>query len=748
MAAINTESIPTSQTNGVIEDGYEEDEKMKMRPADIDADMREMERRKRVELIMNSRLFREELERIIESQIKDGNSSAGLLQQISDMVGSKYGTNNHILRNSSCVVPINDIRGIEAMGYAKGEKILRCKLAALFRLIDLYGWSQNIYNHVTARLNQQEEHFLVNPYGLLNNEITASSLVKVDMQGNVIETGTTNFSVNAGGFQLHAAIYAARPDLKCIVHLHTPSVLAISSLKEGLLPLCQEAAVIGDVSQHAYIGIPNEPEERNKLARNLGPNNKVIFLTNHGALCCGETIEETFFNACNTVSACETQLKIMPFGKDSLLLLSDETRKSMYDASRKVPENVLPPLSNVPSAATIADKRWRIGGLEFEALMRMLDNAGFRTGYVYRQPLIKGELPRPRNDVEVPPAVSSLGYLLEEEELYKQGVWRKQFGTKGNDRIRWLNSPNVYQKVEILETGTSDPKKITKWVDANNEEWVAEGSPSHTSTPVKIENALQFVPKNTNPKEFKKLQQKLKENRRADKITSGPQSHILEGVSWEEAKKLQDANMSGTNDQIILVGAASKGIIQREFQHNATVYKTPYAKNPFDAVTDEELENYKKDITRKQRGDSYLDEDESDALSSSLPPSGKNTVGVTSETEDDSLMHEMRVIRIETSTAPKASQAEVVLSDDHKKHKNKFVHSLGSMLTLKKGENTYNGDHSDALQTTFSHSSKEGSPTKDVSTEDSSKKEKKKKKGLRTPSFLKKKKEKKKAVEA
>lgn len=101
------------------------------------------------------------------------------------------------------------------------------------------------------------------------------------MQGNVIETGTTNFSVNAGGFQLHAAIYAARPDLKCIVHLHTPSVLAISSLKEGLLPLCQEAAVIGDVSQHAYIGIPNEPEERNKLARNLGPNNKVIFIIIH-----------------------------------------------------------------------------------------------------------------------------------------------------------------------------------------------------------------------------------------------------------------------------------------------------------------------------------------------------------------------------------------------------------------------------------------------------------------------------------
>lgn len=98
----------------------------------------------------------------------------------------------------------------------------------------------------------------------------------------------------------------------------------------------------------------------------------------------------------------------------------------------------------------------------------------------------------------------------------------------------------------------------------------------------------------------------LKENRRADKITSGPQSHILEGVSWEEAKKLQDANVTQTGDQVILVGAASKGIIQRNFQHNAMVYKTPYAKNPFDSVSDKEIEEYKKIVERKQKGDTGL----------------------------------------------------------------------------------------------------------------------------------------------
>ncbi len=126
------------------------------------------------------------------------------------------------------MVPINDIRGLEGMGYTKSEKQLRCKLAAAYRLVDLFGWAQNIYNHITVRLSQDTEHFLLNPYGMLYGEITASSLVKVDMQGSVVESGTTNFGVNVAGFMLHSAIHAARPDIKCILHLHVPSVVAVS----------------------------------------------------------------------------------------------------------------------------------------------------------------------------------------------------------------------------------------------------------------------------------------------------------------------------------------------------------------------------------------------------------------------------------------------------------------------------------------------------------------------------------------
>ena len=126
-----------------------------------------------------------------------------------------------------------------------------------------------------ARVSQDTEHFLLNPFGMLYNEVTASSLVKVNMQGETVEEGTTNFGVNQAGFMLHSAIHQARPDIKCIIHLHTPNIVAISTMKCGLLPLSQEACLVGDVSYHNYNGIVIDPDERESLAKDLGPNNKV-----------------------------------------------------------------------------------------------------------------------------------------------------------------------------------------------------------------------------------------------------------------------------------------------------------------------------------------------------------------------------------------------------------------------------------------------------------------------------------------
>jgi adducin len=239
-----------THTNG---NGVKEEEEQIPRPADIEADMREMERRKRVEAIMCSRMFREELERIVDGQMRDGSSN--VLQQISDMMGVPAARVGNYFRTSSCVIPINDIRGIDSMGYEKGEKILRCKLAATFRLLDTFGFSSNgINNMVTARLNASEELFLANPYGLLFHEVTASSLNKIDMQGAIVDQGTTNFGINNSQFIEHSVIHAARPDLRCIIGVAHRAVVAVSSLKSGLLPLTKDAAVLGEIAIHSYSG--------------------------------------------------------------------------------------------------------------------------------------------------------------------------------------------------------------------------------------------------------------------------------------------------------------------------------------------------------------------------------------------------------------------------------------------------------------------------------------------------------------
>merc|ERR1712123_430120 len=652
---------------------------------------------------MNSQLFREELERVVGDSIRESGAD-GISALLSGVMNIKSGSltvnpysySKRSAPSSSCVVPINDIRGIDSMVYAKGEKLLRCKLAAVYRLIDLYGWTQGIYNHVTALVSQDTEHFLLNPFGMMYNEVTASSLVKVNMQGEVVEEGTTNFAVNQAGFMLHSAIHAARPDIKCIVHLHTPNIVAVSTMKCGLLPLSQEACLIGDLSYHSYHGIVIEPEERQSIAKDLGPNNKVMFLRNHGVVCCGKTIEEAYHNTFHTVLACDTQLKMMPFGLDNLVLIDDDVRRKTFEIGQRGGGGV-----------NTSKREWAVGELEFEALMRELDNAGFRTGYQYVEPLERKEPARLHSDVELPPTVSNLGYLMEEDELYKDSPLKLMLAQmaksqRGTKKGKWVNSPNVYQKVEVLETGTTDPKKITKWV--------SEGSPSH-STPIKIESSNQFVPLNSNPKEFKKVQKLMKEGRRLGGVHAGPESKVLDGVSWEEARQMADAHPSAVGEPYgMKVGAASKGIIQRDFQHHATVFKSPYAKNPFDSVSNEELEEYKRIINKKNHGES----------GPTSPVLEEDTIGDTTDPGE--------------MTSPGAGDSTVrspILSP--------------TTDTEHEGEHTNYEEETDGNRT-FSEGEGDTSRATDPDSALSPKKEKKKK-GLRTPSFLKKKKKDKKEKE-
>ncbi|XP_021374347.1 alpha-adducin-like isoform X3 [Mizuhopecten yessoensis] len=580
---------PSGKYIDTIDPDDPEYQKRMRRPTDVREDVKHMEDRSRVSLILNSEAFRKELEEIVDEQIKSGPHPASLLalQQISDLLLPR----NHMSRarqSSGPVIPISDIHGTDTIQYCKGEKLLRCKVAALYRLIEMKGWTQGIYNHISARINQEHEHFLINPFGLLYTEITASSLVKVDMQGEVVDQGTTTLGINRAGFTIHSAIHQARPDIRCIVHLHTPEAVAVSVMKCGFLPLSQEAIICGEVSYHDYQGILVDQNERDALQRNLGPINKVMFLRNHGVVACGVTTEEAYHYANNVMLACESQVKAVPAGLDNLVLVDSEVRKKTFMVG-----------SQGGGGVDTGGKKWRPGELEFEAQMRQLDNVGYRTGYVYRQPILKQEIRRDRsNEVAEPPASSNLSHMFEGD--YENSQYMSPYKValekqKQHYKAGWLNSPNNYIKQEMEETGTTNPKKITKWVQEDEE------SPKRAAMSIKVENANQFAPLGDNPKEFKLRQKQIRKDYYEEKVNAGPQSRVLEGMTWEEAQKLKaegklDGSLSQVGDSIIVIGAASKGIIQRDQQHNVQVYKSQYQANPFESMTEDEIERYKIEV--------------------------------------------------------------------------------------------------------------------------------------------------------
>ncbi|KAI0212225.1 Protein hu-li tai shao [Lamellibrachia satsuma] len=554
------------------------------RPAEVKEDVRLMEERKRVSLIMKTKAFRDELEQIVTETLRSGQHPASLfaLQQISELIlpSSKLSQTSVLSRAAGPVIPIADIRGVDSMNYCKGEKMLRCKLASCYRLVDLFGWSNSIHCYITARISQELEHFLVVPYGMLYHEVTASSMVKVDMRGETIDSGTTNLSVNKAGFGLHAAIHAARPDIRCILHLQASAAIAVSAMQCGVLSLCPESIVMGDVSYYTeYSGVLDDQEKKDKLTRALGPNNKILVLKNFGIVCCGASVEEAYYNASSCMSACEAQVLTVPVGLDNIVQPSDDTKKRAYE------------LAAQPPPSEEGKRKWRRGEMQFEALMRHLDNAGFRTGHIYREPLYKKDQRRDRinSEVEIPPASSSFSDMFDDDGKFMSPL--KQH-LKKQQKCEWLNTPNAYKREEYDEINTATPKKYTRWV--------SEGAGGQ---PIKLEDPNMFAPQGANPKELTEKFKEIRKEYYEDKLSSGPQSKILDGVGWDEAQQAKDGQSSGTADTVVVVGAASKGIIQRDHQHDAVVYKTYYASNPFDSMTEADVEKYKAEVERHSRGE-------------------------------------------------------------------------------------------------------------------------------------------------
>ena len=235
---------------------------------------------------------------------------------------------------------------------AQTEQELRVQLAACYRIFDYMGWTELIYNHITVKLPGDEHHFLINPYGLHYSEVTASNLVKVDIEGNIVEE--TGYAVNPAGIVIHTAIHAARSDVVCIAHTHTNAGMAVACSKEGLRNDNFYSALLHNrVAYHDFEGITLMDDEKPRLVANLGDKNMLI-LRNHGLLACGRSIAEAFQSIWAMQRACEVQVA------------GDSTGKPMIPVGDDV-------LARTEQLMTMQSMGQPIGELEFAALTRIIE---------------------------------------------------------------------------------------------------------------------------------------------------------------------------------------------------------------------------------------------------------------------------------------------------------------------------------------------------------------------------------------
>jgi ribulose-5-phosphate 4-epimerase/fuculose-1-phosphate aldolase len=194
----------------------------------------------------------------------------------------------------------------------EAEWQVRVDLAAAYRLVAHYGWDDLIDTHISARVPDTDHHFLINPYGLMFDEITASSLVKIDLDGNALSK--SEYSVNPAGFTIHSAIHEAREDAGCVMHLHTPDGMAVATSAEGLQPLNQTAQLVcGDLAYHDYEGVALDHEERPRLQKDLGLHNSML-LRNHGTLTVGRSVGSAFGRMYRLEKACTIQVRTRALG--------------------------------------------------------------------------------------------------------------------------------------------------------------------------------------------------------------------------------------------------------------------------------------------------------------------------------------------------------------------------------------------------------------------------------------------------
>lgn len=237
----------------------------------------------------------------------------------------------------------------------------RCALAACYRLVDKYGMTDLVYNHITARVPGEQDALLINLYGLLYKEITASSLVKIHVDGDILWKPATDYDINKSGYVIHGAIHKARLDIACVLHTHTRAGMAVAAMQCGLLPLSQTAIrFFGHIGYHDYEGPAVELDERERLVHDLGAHDALI-MRNHGLLTCGATIQQAFNTMYQLEMSCRSQVDAM----------AARTELTMPG------ENVLKHTAHLYQAGT----RRPYGVLEWPAMLRLLEAEQKQTNY-------------------------------------------------------------------------------------------------------------------------------------------------------------------------------------------------------------------------------------------------------------------------------------------------------------------------------------------------------------------------------
>ena len=219
----------------------------------------------------------------------------------------------------------------------------RVELAACYRLVDRYGMSDLIYNHITSRIPGTDDHLLINLYGLLYKEITASSLVRIALDGEVLWKPETDYGINKSGYVIHGCIHRARPEVKCVLHTHTRAGMAVSAMPEGLQPMTQTSMrFAGHIGYHDYEGPAVDLGERERLVRDLGPHDAMI-LRNHGLLTCGATVQQAFNTMYQLEWSCRAQVDAMACGKQPVLPSKEVLEKTahLYQPGTRRPYGVL-----------------------------------------------------------------------------------------------------------------------------------------------------------------------------------------------------------------------------------------------------------------------------------------------------------------------------------------------------------------------------------------------------------------------